>query len=337
MQRIAMLNQKGGVGKTTTSVNLAVGLSRLGCKVCLADLDPQAHATTHLGVAMQANLPTLYHALVGGKPLSSLLQKHSEHLYILPADLNLAAAEVELAGVVGRELILKDQFDLLQTPEGESFDWVIMDCGPSLGILTLNALSAARDVIIPLQPHFLALHGMGKLLETTSLVSKRLNPGLRVLGILLSMYEANTKLAQEVTGDLVGYLEKARGSRLPWADAKVFQSKIRRNIKLAEAPGFGQSIFDYEPNSNGADDYGNLCKEIVRIIEARDGQIRNFQSQDFQGQEIPTENPVGPVHPSHELAPPSSLSHHSAPASAQSAEAVNSLAFASEEESWQNP
>ncbi len=326
MQRIAVLNQKGGVGKTTTSVNVAVGLSRLGHKVCLADLDPQAHATTHLGVAMQPNLPTLYHALVGGRPLSSLLQKQSDHLYILPADLNLAAAEVELAGVVGRELILKDQLELLRTPEGDLFDWVIMDCGPSLGILTLNALSAARDVIIPLQPHFLALHGMGKLLETTSLVSKRLNPGLRVLGILLSMYEANTKLAQEVTGDLVGYFEKARGSKLPWADARVFQSKIRRNIKLAEAPGFGQSIFEYEANSNGAEDYGNLCQEIVRMV-----QVRDFPEMTDK----PERGAV--VHPSHDLAPPSGLSHGSAMDPASHAEALHSPAFANEQESWQNP
>ena len=293
MQRIAVLNQKGGVGKTTTSVNLADGLARLGQKVCLIDLDPQAHTTTHLGVADQLNLPTLYHSLVGGHPLPSLLQKRTENLYLIPSDIHLAAAEVELAGVVARELILRDQLEALRTPTGDLFDFIIMDCGPSLGILTLNALASSRDVIIPLQPHFLALHGMGKLLETTSIVAKKLNPGLKVLGILLSMFEANTKLAQEVTGELESYLAKAKGTRLPWADAKLFQARIRRNIKLAEAPGFGQSIFDYEPKSHGAEDFDLLAKEVLQITQNRDSNS----------------NLVDQIHSRHDLAPPSTFSH----------------------------
>ncbi len=311
MQRIAVLNQKGGVGKTTTSVNLADGLSRLGQKICLIDLDPQAHTTTHLGVANQVNLPTLYHSLVNGHPLPSLLQKRAENLYLIPSDIHLAAAEVELAGVVARELILRDQLETLRTPQGDLFDFIIMDCGPSLGILTLNALASTRDVIIPLQPHFLALHGMGKLLETTGIVAKKLNPSLRVLGILLSMFEANTKLAQEVTGELESYLAKAKGTRLPWADAKLFQSKIRRNIKLAEAPGFGQSIFDYEPKSNGAEDFDLLAREVLGITQSREANC----------------NLVDQFHSQHDLAPPSSFSH--------SQDSFQDMA--SEQKTWPNP
>jgi chromosome partitioning protein len=138
-----------------------------------------------------------------------------------------------------------------------------MDCGPSLGVLTLNALAAANEVFIPLQPHFLALHGMGKLLETTALVARRLNPALQVTAIVLTLYEASTRLAQEVVRDLASYLEKSRGSNTPWARTRIFQSRIRRNIKLAECPSFGQSIFAYSPTCNGAEDYANLAREVL--------------------------------------------------------------------------
>src|SRR5207253_116673 len=136
-------------------------------------------------------------------------------------------------------------------------------CAPSLGVLTLNALAAASEVFIPLQPHFLALHGMGKLLETTALVAKRINPALKVTGIVLCLYESSTRLAQEVVNDLQGYLDKSRGTTAPWAKARIFGTRIRRNIKLAECPSFGQSIFGYAPNCHGADDYAALAKEVL--------------------------------------------------------------------------
>jgi chromosome partitioning protein len=140
---------------------------------------------------------------------------------------------------------------------------VLMDCAPSLGVLTLNALSAANEVFIPLQPHFLALHGMGKLLETTALVAKRINPGLKVTGIALCLYETNTKLTQEVVSDLQEYLDKSRNVKVPWAKARIFATRIRRNIKLAECPSFGQSIFTYAPSCHGAEDYMALAQEVL--------------------------------------------------------------------------
>jgi chromosome partitioning protein len=157
-----------------------------------------------------------------------------------------------------------------------------MDCAPSLGVLTLNALSAATEVFIPLQPHFLALHGMGKLFETTALVAKRINPSLKVTGIVLCLYEATTRLAQEVVNDLQEYLDKSRGSTAPWAKARVFQTRIRRNIKLAECPSFGQSIFAYAPNCHGAEDYAALAKEVLgempTVLSARVAIDENGQT-----------------------------------------------------------
>src|SRR5438105_4392153 len=238
MRRIAILNQKGGVGKTTTAVNLAAALAEGGQRVCVLDLDPQAHATTHLGIEPDGTAPSMYDVLIDTRPLSEVRRQVSDRLWIVGSDINLAAAEVELAGVVGREVILRD---LLQQEEGE-FDFVFMDCAPSLGVLTLNALAAANEVFIPLQPHFLALHGMGKLLETTALVAKRINPGLKVTGVVLCLYEATTKLAQEVVKDLADYFEKGRATTTPWAQARLFGTRVRRNIKLAECPSFGQSI-----------------------------------------------------------------------------------------------
>jgi chromosome partitioning protein len=269
MRRIAIINQKGGVGKTTTAVNLAAALAEAGQRVCVIDLDPQAHATTHLGIEPDGKAPSMYDVLVNSKPIAEVRRKVAENLWIAASDINLAAAEVELAGVVGREVILRD---LLLQEEG-AFDYVFMDCGPSLGVLTLNSLAAANEVFIPLQPHFLALHGMGKLFETTALVAKRINPALKVTGIVLCLYESSTKLAQEVINDLQDYLDKSRGSTAPWAKARIFKTRIRRNIKLAECPSFGQSIFAYARNCNGADDYKTLAKEVLgegpKLLTAR--------------------------------------------------------------------
>jgi chromosome partitioning protein len=259
MRRIAIINQKGGVGKTTTTVNLAAALAECGQRICIIDLDPQAHATTHLGIEPDGKSPSMYDVLIDSRPLAEVRRKAGERLWIAASDINLAAAEVELAGVVGREVILRD---LLLQDEG-AFDFVFMDCAPSLGVLTINALASANEVFIPLQPHFLALHGMGKLLETTALVAKRINPALKVTGIILCLYESSTRLAQEVVDDLQDYLDKSRGSNAPWAKARIFATKIRRNIKLAECPSFGQSIFAYAPTCNGGLDYAALAQEVL--------------------------------------------------------------------------
>src|SRR5215211_1436524 len=261
MRCIAVINQKGGVGKTTTAVNLAAALTRGGERVCVLDLDPQAHATTHFGVRPVGERPSVYDVLVRGRALADVRRDVGENLALIESDINLAAAEVELAGVVGREVILREA--LVQ--DAESFDYLLMDCAPSLGVLTINALAAADEVFIPLQPHFLALHGLSKLLETTALVSRRINPGLKVGGIVLCLYEASTKLAQEVVGDLTQFLEQSRGANVPWAAARVFQTKIRRNIKLAESPSFGKSVFGYAPKSPGAADYASLANEVMGV------------------------------------------------------------------------
>jgi chromosome partitioning protein len=259
MRRIAVINQKGGVGKTTTTVNLAAALASAGKRVCVMDLDPQAHASTHLGLEPDGSLPSLYDVLVANRPLAEVRRPVADNLWIAPSDINLAAAEVELAGIVGREVILREAM----AKDTEQFDFVLMDCGPSLGVLTLNALAAADEVFIPLQPHFLALHGLSKLLETTALVARRINPPLTVTGVIVCLFDSGTKLAQEVVNDLTAFLDNSRGSKSPWAEAGVFATRIRRNIKLAECPSFGKSIFDYAPKSLGALDYRALADEVL--------------------------------------------------------------------------
>ncbi len=259
MRRIAIINQKGGVGKTTSAVNLGAALARAGQRVCILDLDPQAHATTHLGLQPDGATPSMYDVLIDSKPLAEVRRQVEDNLWVVPSDINLAAAEVELAGVVGREVILRD---LVQADEA-NFDYILMDCAPSLGVLTINALATATEVFIPLQPHFLALHGLGKLFETTALVGKRINPGLQVSGIVLCLYEAQTRLSQEVVNDLHQFLEKSRAHNVPWAKARVFATRIRRNIKLAECPSFGQSIFAYAPSCHGAEDYSAWAQEVL--------------------------------------------------------------------------
>ena len=259
MRKIAVINQKGGVGKTTTAVNLAAGIAACGHRVCLLDLDPQAHATLHLGVTLREGEPSVYDVLCNEMQISDVRRDVTEKLSVIPSHLDLAAAEMELACEVGREVILRDRLEQVTEP----FDFLILDCPPSLGVLTLNALTAVDEVYLPMQPHFLALHGLSKLLRTIEIVSKRLNPALRLEGIVLCMYESGTRLAAEVSNDIEEFLKASAAQSPVWASAKFFQTKIRRNIRLAEAPSFGQSIFDYAPTSNGAEDYMALAREIL--------------------------------------------------------------------------
>ena len=260
MRSICVMNQKGGVGKTTTSVNLAAGLAKQGRRVCLIDLDPQGHSSLHLGVDAFGQTPTIYDVLSGTKTLAEVKQLAADHLWVVPSDLDLAATEVELVDTPGRELILRGAVERLI--QQHPFDYIVMDCPPSLGVLTINALTTAKEVFIPLQPHFLALQGLSKLFETTALVKRRLNRDLKVSGIILCLYETATRLAADITDDLIRFLEQS-DPQAPWKNAKIFDSRIRRNIKLAESPSFGQSIFDYAPKSSGAMDYAALVSEIL--------------------------------------------------------------------------
>ena len=259
MRIIAMMNQKGGVGKTTTTVNLGAALAEAGRRVCLVDMDPQAHLTINYGIEPRGDHCSLYDVLVDGKGFLEAVQNVGRGIAVVPSSIDLAAAEVELVAVLGREMILKRRLDVTV----HDFDYMLLDCPPSLGLLTINALAVADEVIIPMQPHFLALQGVGKLLETVALVNRRMNPRLKVSGIALTMFDSQTKLSGEVVEDLCKFIESANGQDLPWSGAKVFKTRIRRNIKLAECPSFGKTIFQYEPMSNGATDYRALAREVM--------------------------------------------------------------------------
>lgn len=261
MRSIAIMNQKGGVGKTTTAVNLSAALAAAGHRVCLVDLDPQAHASLHLGVSLRDGEKSVYDVLTGDLQFPDVRSQVAENLWLVPAHLDLAAAEVELAGEVGREVILRDKLASDDTP----FDYLLIDCPPSLGVLTINALTMVHEVFLPLQPHFLALHGLSKLLRTIEIVSKRLNRELRLTGVLLCMYDANTRLATEVSSDVANYFREGQTADCIWSTARTFATRIRRNIRLAEAPSFGQSIFQYAPTSNGSEDYRQLAAEVLSM------------------------------------------------------------------------
>ena len=263
MRTIAVLNQKGGVGKTTTVVNTAAALAASGSKVIVIDLDPQAHLTIHLGLEPQSIETGSYQVLTQSGRVEEQILLVRPNLWLLPANINLVGAESELVSVVGRETILREAV----LPSEDKFDYCFIDCAPSLGLLTLNALAAAEEVLIPLQPHFLALQGLGQLLQTIELVNKRINPGLKVKGILLCMFDSRASLPNEVRADIAQFLNNARGTDSAWAEARILPTFIRRNIKLAEAPSYGKTIFEYEQNCHGAEDYKNVAEFIHTRFE----------------------------------------------------------------------
>ena len=265
VRTIAVINQKGGVGKTTTVANLSAAIAAAGHDTCVVDLDPQSHLTLYFGVEPGSTPRSMYDVLAGDTPFDEALVSVSPKLRLGPSVIDLAGAEVELVTTVGREQILRDKILVKSLPH----EFCFIDCPPSLGLLTLNALAAADEVIIPLQPHFLALQGLGRLLETVSLVQKRINPKLVVSGVMLCMYESSTRLAGEVVDDLRAFFAAARASQVPWANTHVFETFIRRNVKLAECPSYGKTIFDYEPNSHGAADYQVLAEEFLTLAAGK--------------------------------------------------------------------
>ncbi len=255
---IAILNQKGGVGKTTTTVNLAAALAAMGNKILVIDLDPQTHLGLHFGVEDAAT--SVYDLLIDDEvPITDARIKARENIDLVTSEVDLAAAESELAAKTDRHDLLSKKL----APVLCEYDFVIIDCPPSLGLLTINALAAAEELIVPMQTHFLALQGVSRLFETVSLLVGGLNPKLRVTGIVLCMHERNTKLAREVVDDLQEFFDASRDQEVPWKNCVILDPPIRRNVKLAEAPSFGQTIFDYEPDCAGANDYKKLAESVV--------------------------------------------------------------------------
>jgi chromosome partitioning protein len=254
MKRIAVINQKGGVGKTTTTVNLGAGLARRGYKVLLLDMDPQANLTVHVDKRPDLESNTLTNLLVEDVPLKDLVQPTTTaNLFVVPSDTSLAGVEQVLANRIGRETILREALEAF--PAAKDFDFVLFDCPPSLGVLSANALVAADHVVIPMQAEYLSLQGMAKLLEVIQLVQKRLNPQLQIACVLPCMLDSRTNLSTEVLREIDAHF----GSMLA-------KSRIRNNVKLAEAPSFGRSIFEHAPDSNGARDYEAFAGEFLGMI-----------------------------------------------------------------------
>ena len=247
MRSIAVLNQKGGVGKTSTSVNLGAGLALQKQRVLLLDLDPQAHLTYSLGI-MAHELPRTMGAVLMREWTLAEVVTRVGNMDVVPASVALAGTEVDLAGEENRETRLRDGL-----AEIGGYDFVIMDCPPNLGLLTLNAMTAATELLVPVQPEFLALQSLGKLMETVKAIQKGWNPSLKLTGVLMTRYHRHKRLNRETRRSIREYFGDA-----------LLETTIRDNISLAEAPSFGQDIFTYKPRSNGADDYRNLALELLR-------------------------------------------------------------------------
>lgn len=251
---ITVSNQKGGVGKTTTTVNLAAALARRGANVLVIDLDPQGNASTALGVPHRPEVISVYDVLLGERELSEAIQPSTdnERLFCVPSTINLAGAEIELVSLVAREQRLRTALEEFLRGSERPFHYVFIDCPPSLGLLTVNAFVAAREVLIPIQCEYYALEGLSQLLSNIQLIQKHLNPGLRVSTILLTMYDARTNLAQEVAGEVRNHFP-----------AETLQAMIPRSVRVSEAPSYGQTVHAYDHASIGAIAYLEAAAEIA--------------------------------------------------------------------------
>ena len=251
---ISVANQKGGVGKTTTAVNLSTILAKRGKKVLLIDTDPQGNATSGLGVTKQVEL-SVYDILIGETEFEETLQDTTiKNLKVCPSNISLAGAEVQLVSMMSREQRLKGKLDEIK----DQYDYILIDCPPSLGLITLNAFTASDSVLIPVQCEYFALEGLGQLLNTVNLVKKHLNKSLEIEGALLTMYDARTNLSNQVVKEVKKYFEN-----------KVYKTVIPRNVRLSEAPSYGMPITEYDPKSKGAKSYEKFTKEFLKKNEGK--------------------------------------------------------------------